>query len=90
MPMRESVTIEKIVALHTSLDPAISEPGLAAKRAIAHAGSFDDILAAHRAVMAKPEAGTGVLPSRVLRPRGGCLLGKAARSALIATTMKPA
>jgi trehalose/maltose hydrolase-like predicted phosphorylase len=41
------VAIEKVVALHTSLDSAISEPGLEAKRALADAGRFDDLVAAH-------------------------------------------
>jgi alpha,alpha-trehalase len=43
----EPIAIEKIVALHTSRDQAISEPGLAAKRSLAHAGRFDDLLTAH-------------------------------------------
>jgi len=43
----ESVRVEKIVALHTSLDRATSEPGLEAKRTVAHAGSFDSLAGAH-------------------------------------------
>ncbi len=43
----DSVTTEKIVAFHTSLDRASSEPGLEAKRTLAYAGRFEDILAAH-------------------------------------------
>lgn len=39
--------VEKIVALHSSRDWAISEPGLAAKRTLGHAGRFDALLAAH-------------------------------------------
>jgi alpha,alpha-trehalase len=42
-----SVTVEKIVALHTSRDWAISEAGLEAKRTLGHAGGFDALLAAH-------------------------------------------
>jgi trehalose/maltose hydrolase-like predicted phosphorylase len=41
------VAVEKIVAFHTSLDQAISEAGLAAKRTLADAGRFDELLAAH-------------------------------------------
>ena len=43
----ERVAVEKIVAVHTSLDQAISEPGLEVKRTLAHAGPFDDLLTAH-------------------------------------------
>jgi alpha,alpha-trehalase len=43
----ERIVAEKIVALHTSLDRASSEPGLEAKRTLAYAGRFDDILDAH-------------------------------------------
>ena len=43
----ESLALEKIVALYTSRDAAISEPGLAARKAIARAGRFDVLLAAH-------------------------------------------
>jgi alpha,alpha-trehalase len=39
--------IEKIVALYTSRDRAISECGLEARTAIARAGGFDDLLEAH-------------------------------------------
>ncbi len=42
-----SVTVEKVVSLHTSRDSAISEPGLEAKRALAHAGRFTGLLADH-------------------------------------------
>jgi len=41
------VTIEKIVALYTSRDRAISECGIEARTAIARAGSFDELLATH-------------------------------------------
>ncbi len=41
------VVIEKTVALHTSRDWAISEPGLAALRTLGQAGRFDTLLAAH-------------------------------------------
>jgi alpha,alpha-trehalase len=42
-----SVLIEKIVALHSSRDWAISEPGVAALRTLGQAGRFDVLLAAH-------------------------------------------
>lgn len=41
------VLVEKIVALHSSRDWAISEPGVAALRTIGHAGRFDALLEAH-------------------------------------------
>ena len=43
----EAIAVEKIVALHTSRDPAISEPGIEAKHTLAQAGRFDTLLAAH-------------------------------------------
>jgi trehalose/maltose hydrolase-like predicted phosphorylase len=43
----EPLKMEKIVALYTGRDKAISEPGLAATEAIAAAGSFDDLLEGH-------------------------------------------
>ena len=43
----ESRTVEKIVALYTSRDPAIAEPGLEAQQTLREAGRFDDLLAAH-------------------------------------------
>jgi beta-phosphoglucomutase family hydrolase len=43
----DSLVLEKILALYTSRDRAISESGLAARNAIAHSGSFDDLLNAH-------------------------------------------
>jgi len=42
------ITVEKVVALYTSHDEAISEPGLAARNTLRHAGSFDRLLEAHR------------------------------------------
>lgn len=42
----DSVRAEKIVALHTSRDRAITEAGLEAKRTLGHAGCFDALLAA--------------------------------------------
>ena len=44
----EPLLIEKIVAIHSSLDHAISEPALEAKRTIVEAGRFDEVFAAHR------------------------------------------
>jgi beta-phosphoglucomutase family hydrolase len=43
----DTLVLEKVAALHTSRDYAISEPALAAREAIARAGSFDAIMAAH-------------------------------------------
>lgn len=43
----ESTTVEKVVALHTSRDHAIYEAGVAARSAVAQAGTFDDLLASH-------------------------------------------
>ena len=44
----EQICVEKTVALHCSLDRAISEPGLEAKRTLADAGRFDNLFNAHR------------------------------------------
>ena len=44
----DEVTVEKVVALYTSHDAAISEPGLAALKQLGHAGSFDNLFEAHR------------------------------------------
>ncbi|MGE0333941.1 MAG: glycoside hydrolase family 65 protein [Gammaproteobacteria bacterium] len=43
----QAVTIEKVVALYTSRDRAISEPREAAVRAVAKAGRFPELLASH-------------------------------------------
>ncbi len=43
----EQVTVEKTVALYTSRDQAISEPGQAAVRALERAGGFADLLRSH-------------------------------------------
>lgn len=43
----ETLALEKAVALYTSRDQAISECGVAARKAIARAGHFEDLLAAH-------------------------------------------
>jgi alpha,alpha-trehalase len=44
----QAITVEKFVALYTSHDAAISEPGLAAVKQLGHAGLFDSLLEAHR------------------------------------------
>ncbi|MDP1650677.1 MAG: glycosyl hydrolase family 65 protein [Rubrivivax sp.] len=44
---KTAIVVEKIVALHSSRERAISEPGLAALRTLGHAGRFDELLAAH-------------------------------------------
>jgi alpha,alpha-trehalase len=44
----EALVIEKIVALYSSLDHAISESGLEAKRTIAVADRFEELFIAHR------------------------------------------
>jgi alpha,alpha-trehalase len=43
----ESVTIEKIVALYTSRDPASSEASLEARNAVARSGRFAELLRSH-------------------------------------------
>ena len=43
----QAVRAEKIVALYSSRDRAISEPGHEARKAIRSAGRFDELLAAH-------------------------------------------
>jgi alpha,alpha-trehalase len=45
--VNEPVTVEKIVSLHTSRDPAIAECGIAARKAVLSAGSFEDLLQSH-------------------------------------------
>jgi alpha,alpha-trehalase len=50
MEQNQPIVIEKIMALQTSLDRAISEPSLEAKRALAAAGRFDELLAPHRSI----------------------------------------
>lgn len=44
----DTITVEKILALYTSRDQAISEPGLEAKQLLRRAGRFDDLLSAHK------------------------------------------
>lgn len=41
------LTVEKVVALHTARDQAISECGLAARETLARAGGFEDLLIGH-------------------------------------------
>jgi trehalose/maltose hydrolase-like predicted phosphorylase len=43
----ETLRIEKLAVLHTSRDPAIFEPATAARKGIARAGSFDEVLRPH-------------------------------------------
>jgi trehalose/maltose hydrolase-like predicted phosphorylase len=43
----EQVTLEKVVSIFTSRDPAIYEPLNAARRELADAGGFEQLLAAH-------------------------------------------
>jgi len=47
----QSLVIEKTVSLGTSRDPAISEPGIQARRALARAGGFRELLQAHTACL---------------------------------------
>lgn len=47
MTERISLTIEKIVALYSSRDRAISECGLQARETITHAGRFEPLLSSH-------------------------------------------
>jgi alpha,alpha-trehalase len=42
-----TLTVEKVVAVHTSRDPAISEAGLAARTTLDEAGGFAELLPAH-------------------------------------------
>ncbi len=44
----QEITVEKIVALYTSQDSAISEPGLAALKQLSRAGSCHSLFEAHR------------------------------------------
>lgn len=50
LPAGGSVGIEKVVALQTSRDPAISEPALAATERVAAAAGFDELLTRHELV----------------------------------------
>jgi alpha,alpha-trehalase len=45
---QQDITVEKIVAIYSSQDAAISEPGLAALEELERAGSFDSLLEAHQ------------------------------------------
>lgn len=44
---KQTLRIEKVVAVYTSRDHAISEPWVAAKNAIARAGDFEQLFASH-------------------------------------------
>ena len=48
----EPVTVEKVVALATSRDVALSDPGSAVREAVGGAGGFGTLLAAHEAAWA--------------------------------------
>ena len=43
----EEIAAEKVVALFTSREPAVSEPGLEARREAVRAGGFDELLSDH-------------------------------------------
>jgi trehalose 6-phosphate phosphatase len=47
LPVGGSVSVEKVVAVQTSRDPAISEPALAAAQQVAGAPGFDELLTRH-------------------------------------------
>ena len=47
MEKGKTLTVEKVVALYTSRDHAISESGLQARKEVAHAPRFDDLLKHH-------------------------------------------
>ncbi len=49
----QTTTVEKVVALYTSRDVAISEPGLAALKQLDHVGSFESLFRAHRRAWAQ-------------------------------------
>jgi beta-phosphoglucomutase family hydrolase len=42
-----TLVLEKVLALHTSRDHAVSESGIAARKSITRAGSYDELLNAH-------------------------------------------
>ncbi|HSP57488.1 MAG TPA: glycoside hydrolase family 65 protein, partial [Halomonas sp.] len=46
----DEAVVEKVVAMHTSRDRAIAEPGLAACQSVARAGTFADLLESHRRI----------------------------------------
>jgi alpha,alpha-trehalase len=46
----QTITVEKVVALHTARDRGITEPALDARLAITRAGNFEDLLRTHRIV----------------------------------------
>ncbi|SDD69563.1 glycoside hydrolase family 65 protein [Rhodospira trueperi] len=48
----ETVVVEKLASLYTSRDPAISEPGVAAREAVTHAPAFGRLLHNHERVWA--------------------------------------
>ncbi|HEX6198440.1 MAG TPA: HAD-IA family hydrolase [Jiangellaceae bacterium] len=62
--------VEKIVAIHTSHDRAISEPVTAARQAVADAPGFAELLAAHRAAWARLWAQAGIEIDAAGRPAG--------------------
>ena len=43
----EEIAVEKVVVLHTSREPAVSEPGVEARRELITLGGFDDLLSEH-------------------------------------------
>lgn len=43
----EAIAAEKVVALFTSREPAVSEPGHEAREQVAHAGGFEQLLVSH-------------------------------------------
>jgi len=49
----QTTTVEKVVALYTSRDAAISEPGLAALKQLDHAGSFESLFRGHQRAWAQ-------------------------------------
>jgi alpha,alpha-trehalase len=56
----ETFRIEKVVALYTSRDTAVSEAGLGATETLVHAGTFDDLVAAHQRAWAQLWAECGI------------------------------
>ncbi|MGW7303681.1 glycoside hydrolase family 65 protein [Streptomyces sp. NPDC054829] len=48
-----TATVDKTIALHTSRDPAISDPLHAAVDRVGRAGTFEDLLASHRTAWAQ-------------------------------------
>ena len=56
----EAFRVEKVIALYTSLDTAVSEAALGAIETLDHAGTFDDLVEAHQRTWAQLWAECGI------------------------------